>query len=90
MSLPVTIEVAEELEQNHGFKLEHAGDNPVSYYHVFPSARWVMAVTSRPAPKYDFLPLEAITSLMLLDADLWNDYLKAEYGNNYLEDQTIS
>ena len=86
MSLPVTIEVAKELERNHGFKLAHAGDKPVSYYHVFPSARWVMAVTSRPAPKYNFLPLEAITSLMLLDDDLWDDYLKAEYGHSYLKE----
>ena len=85
MSLPVTVEVAKELEQNHGFNLAHAGDKPVSYYHVFPNARWAMAVTSRPAPKHAFLPLEAITTLMLLDDSVWIDYLKAEYGNNYLE-----
>lgn len=86
MSLPVTTEVAEELERNHGFKLAYAGDKPVSYYHVFPIARWAMAVTSRPAPKYDFLPLEAITTLMLLDDRVWIDYLKAEYGHNYLDE----
>ena len=45
-----------------------------------------MAVTGKRTPKYDFLPLEAITSLMLLDDDLWIDYLKAEYGHNYLEE----
>ena len=86
MSLPVTVEVAKELEQNHGFKLAHAGDKPVSYFHVFPIARWAMAVTSRPAPKHDFLPLEAITTLMLLDDCVWAAYLTAEYGYDYLED----
>lgn len=86
MSLPVTIEVAEELERNHGFKRAHASDNPVHYYHAFPNARWVMAITARRKPKYAFLPLEAITSLMLLDDDLWVDYLTAEYGHSYLED----
>lgn len=86
MSLPVTIEVAEELERNHGFKLGHAGDNPVRYYHVFPNARWAMAVTGKRKPRYDFLPLEAITTLMLLDDDLWIDYLKAEYGHDYLKE----
>lgn len=86
MSLPVTIEVAEELERNHGFKRAHVGDKPVSYYHVCPNAHWVMAVTSRRTPKYDFLPLEAITSLMLLDDDLWSDYLTAEYGHSYLKE----
>ena len=45
-----------------------------------------MAVTSRRAPKYDFLPLEAITTLMLLDDRVWNDYLKAEYGHSYLKE----
>lgn len=86
MSLPVTIEVAEELERNHGFKLGYAGKNPISYYHVFPIARWAMAVTGKRKPRYDFLPLETITTLMLLDDRVWNDYLKAEYGNNYLEE----
>ena len=85
MSLPVTSEVAKELEQNHGFELEHEVGT-VHYYRVFPNARWAIAVTCRRKPKYDFLPLEAITTLMLLDDALWNDYLKAEYGNNYLED----
>lgn len=86
MSLPVTIEVAEELERNHGFKLRRTSDKPVRYYHAYPNARWVMAVTSRRTPKYDFLPLEAITSLMLLDDDLWSDYLTAEYGHSYLKE----
>ena len=89
MSLPVTVEVAKELEQNHGFKLAHAGDKPVSYFHAFPSARWAMAVTSRPTPRYNFLPLEAITTLMLLDASMWIDYLKAEYGHDYLDAYTM-
>lgn len=84
MSLPVTTEVAEELKQNHGFRLERANENFIHYYHVFPNIRWAMAVTGRRKPKNDFLPLEAITTLMLLDYDLWIDYLKAEYGNNYL------
>ena len=88
MNLPVTIEVAEELVRNHGFTfyLGHAGDKPVRYYHAFPNARYAMAVTGKRVPKYDFLPLEAITSLMLLDDTLWNDYLIAEYGNNYLDE----
>lgn len=87
MSLPVTVEVAEELEQNHGFKLiNYAGDKPPCYYHAFPKARWVMAITGRRAPKYDFLPLVAITTLMLLDDRVWNDYLIAEYGHSYLKD----
>lgn len=85
MSLPVTIEVAKELEKNHGFTLGHAGKNPISYYHVFPNARWAMAVTGKRGPRYDFLPLEAITSLMLLDDLFWNDYLIAEYGHSYLK-----
>ena len=38
MSLPVTTEVAKELEQNHGFELEHEVDT-VHYYRVFPNAR---------------------------------------------------
>ena len=86
MSLPVTIEVAEELERNHGFKRAHVGDKTVRYYHVYPNARWAMAITGRHGPKYAFLPLEAITSLMLLADDLWNDYLTAEYGHSYLEE----
>ena len=87
MSLPVTVEVAEELERNHGFKLiRYTGDKPACYYHAFPKARWVMAISSRRAPKYDFLPLGAITALMLLDDRIWNDYLKAEYGHSYSED----
>ena len=87
MSLPVTVEVAKELEQNHGFELiNHAGDKPPCYYHAFPNARWVMTVTSRRAPKYNFLPLEAITTLMLLDDRVWNDYLIAEYGHSYLKE----
>lgn len=86
MSLPVTSEVAKELEQNHGFRLGRTNENFIHYYHVFPNALWAMAVTGRRKPKYDFLPLEAITTLMLLDDDLWIDYLKAEYGHNYLED----
>ena len=86
MSLPVTIEVAEELGKNHGFTFGYAGEDPISYYHVFPIARWAIAVTGKRKPRYEFLPLEAITSLMLLDDILWSDYLTAEYGNNYLED----
>lgn len=83
MSLPVTIEVVKELERNHGFKLGHAGENPVRYYHVFPNARWAMAVTGRHGPKNAFLPVETITTLMLLDDHLWDAYLTAEYGHSY-------
>lgn len=87
MSLPVTVEVAEELERNHGFKLiRHSDAKPDCYYHAFPKARWVMAVTTRRTPKYDFLPLGAITTLMLLDDRVWNDYLIAEYGHSYLKE----
>lgn len=86
MNLPVTIEVAKELQQKHGFKLRHVNENPVCYYRALPDIRWVMAVTGRRKPKNDFLPLEAITTLMLLDDHLWGAYLTAEYGHNYLED----
>ena len=86
MSLPVTVEVAKELERNHGFKLRYVSDNPAYYYHAYPNARWVMAVTDKREPKYDFLPLEAITTLMLLDDQLWTSYLKAEYGHSYLRE----
>ena len=86
MSLPVTIEVAKELEQNHGFRLGRTNENFIHYYHVFPNIRWAMAVTGRRNPKNDFLPLEVITTLMLLDDHLWGAYLTAEYGHSYLED----